>query len=688
MTTSDPLVGHVLDGRYEMLRRLARGGMATVYLADDRRLTRTVAVKVMHEGLGDDHDFIRKFDREARAAARLSHPNIVGVFDQGLDRGRPYIVMEYVEGCTLRNIITREAPMDPLRTLDLMLPVVDALAAAHDAGLVHLDIKPENVLISDRGQVKVADFGLARAVTGQTATATQGLLIGTVSYIAPELVTQGKPSPRCDVYGVGIVLYEMLTGHKPHTGDTPIQVAYSHVHNQVPPPSADVSTSWRDDRSGIPPYLDALVTTAAGRLLADRPVDARVLLGHMRLAREALANSVMDDPDLTAQMRQTVGDPGALVTTPVPLVQHSAEDTPKDPIVPSVVSPVTRTIRLTASTPVSPNLPMDTDGIPYYDDAPPELIAEPTPVVKRAPVAKRPPAQPRVHRRRIVVLLLVVLLALGGGTGAWWWFEGRWTTTPTFAGQTQQAATDAATQAGLLITFEPTFSEDVPAGQVIGTDPAPGARILPGGTVAAQLSKGPERYNVPIVVGTTQEAAVRELTTAHLAAGTVTGDYSDTIPAGTIISASIPAGTPVKPGTTVDLTVSKGPAPVDIADFTGQAFADVKAQLEAQGLKVVESGQENHASIPAGGIISQTPGAGTVHRGDTISFVTSKGPVMVTVPNVFMMTPSAASAELKKVGFAVKIVYDNPNGFNRALSTDPAAGTQAPEGSTITIHIA
>ena len=321
MTTSssgDPLVGHVLDGRYRINRKLARGGMATVYLADDLRLTRVVAVKVMHQGLGDDQDFTAKFDREARAAARLQHPNVVSVFDQGVDGGRPYIVMEYVEGATLRHLITREAPFDPLRALDLLLPVAKALASAHEAGLIHRDIKPENVLISDRGQVKVADFGLAKAISAQTATAT-GMLIGTVSYIAPELVTHGKADPRCDVYAVGVVLYEMLTGQKPHTGENPIQVAYSHVHNSIPAPSAATKASWRDSRSGIPPYLDALVMAAAARDPEERPVDGRVLLDHLQAARDALAQGLMDDPTLSAQVQQTRLDPACLLyTSPSP----------------------------------------------------------------------------------------------------------------------------------------------------------------------------------------------------------------------------------------------------------------------------------------------------------------------------------------------------------------------------------
>lgn len=229
MRPGDPLLGSTLDDRYQIVRRIARGGMATVFEAMDLRLARTVAVKVMHPGLDDDGDVAARFDTEARAAALLSHPNVVAVFDQGRDEGRPYIVMEYVRGITLRQLITLEAPFSAAHALQLFEPVVAALAAAHEAGLIHRDVKPENVLISERGQVKVADFGLARPVTAATV-AEGGVVIGTVSYIAPELVSRGHASPRSDVYSLGILLYELLTGLKPYRGTSPVEVAYAHVH--------------------------------------------------------------------------------------------------------------------------------------------------------------------------------------------------------------------------------------------------------------------------------------------------------------------------------------------------------------------------------------------------------------------------------------------------------------------------
>ena len=300
---SDPLIGRILDGRYRIGTRIARGGMASVYRAADLRLDRTVAVKVMHLGLGDDREFAARFVREARAAARISHPNVVAVYDQGDDNGVIFLAMELISGHTLRDVIRHDAPLSPARSLAFFEPVVAALAAAHRAGLIHRDIKPENVLIADDGRIKVADFGLAKAVSADTQhTATGGVLIGTVSYLAPELVVDGSADARADVYAAGVMLYEMLTGAKPHEGESPIQVAYKHVHEDIPAPSATVGR--------IPAYVDALVARATSRDRSLRPADADVLLHQVRRVSQALADGVFDDPELVSDL-MPVGGPAA-----------------------------------------------------------------------------------------------------------------------------------------------------------------------------------------------------------------------------------------------------------------------------------------------------------------------------------------------------------------------------------------
>ena len=487
-TVGDPLVGRLLDGRYQITERLARGGMATVYRAVDTRLTRTVAVKVMHVGLGDDAEFARKFDREARAAARLSHPNVVAVFDQGQDiieghSSRPYIVMEHIDGYTLRDVINAESPLRPLRALEVIEPVLAALAAAHDAGLVHRDVKPENVLISDRGQIKVADFGLAKAVSSQTSTATQGLLIGTVSYLPPELVLSGRADARSDVYSTGVVLFELLTGLKPHTGDTPIQVAYAHVHSDVPAPSTFPNAG------PIPPALDALVARATSRNASARPPDARVLLSEVRRVQAMLRGDGPDDPDL-------LGD----LTAAAPTRDRSDYE-------------VTQLV----TAPAAPDR-----------HRPPQRVRCSRPRRRRRWSVRAPGAprserlkrqrqrQARRRRRGWVALLLVLLLTALAVLSGWYLTVGRLTTTPALTALSRAEADQLAGQAGLGVGFTEEFSESVPSGVVIGTDPGPGSKIVKGGRIEASVSRGPERFTMPTVVGLSRPAAESAVQEANL----------------------------------------------------------------------------------------------------------------------------------------------------------------------------
>ncbi|MET9968470.1 protein kinase, partial [Streptomyces sp. NPDC006356] len=284
-TLQDPLVGQVLDGRYRVDARIAVGGMATVYRAVDTRLDRVLALKVMHPALAVDGVFVERFIREAKSVARLAHPNVVQVFDQGTDGSYVYLAMEYVAGCTLRDVLRERGALQPRAALDILEPVLAALGAAHRAGFVHRDMKPENVLIGDDGRVKVADFGLVRSV--DTVTSTTGAVLGTVSYLAPEQIEQpGAADARVDVYACGVVLYEMLTGDKPHDGDSPAVVLYKHLHEDVPPPSAIAP--------GLAYELDELVASATARTPDLRPYDAVALLAQARETRAALSEDQLD----------------------------------------------------------------------------------------------------------------------------------------------------------------------------------------------------------------------------------------------------------------------------------------------------------------------------------------------------------------------------------------------------------
>jgi beta-lactam-binding protein with PASTA domain/serine/threonine protein kinase len=669
MTTTsigDPLVGHLLDDRYQITERLARGGMATVYRAVDSRLTRTVAVKIMHVGLGDDAEFARKFDREARAAARLSHPCVVSVFDQGRDRsgghgGRPYIVMEYVEGQTLRDVLNREAPVEPVRCLDMMEPVLAALAAAHDAGLVHRDVKPENVLISDRGQIKVADFGLAKAVSSQTSTATQGLLIGTVSYLPPELVVSGKADARSDVYSAGVVLFELLTGRKPHTGDTPIQVAYAHVHADVPAPSSFVPGGR------IPPYLDALIAGATARDPRARPQDARVFLTQLRRVRSALQQGAVDDPELSRELRPVLQAP-----------------TPRKP------DRADYEVTQMVSTPV--NLAPASEprhyASPTVVDAPPPPIPRQAYPLSPERMAAQRDRQSQKRRRGWLALLLVLLLTTAAALSGWYVTTGRFTTAPALQMLNRSEATTVARRAGLKITFVDGYSESVGKDLVAATDPAAGDKIVKGGQIRAVLSQGPEPYPMPTVVGLSRADATEALKNAHLTTGKTTQSYSATVTSGLVISASESAGTKLRRNTPVDLVISKGTKPIKIIDYEGRPAKDAVAALKKAGFKVTTTAKHSDA-VRAGIVISQTPNSGVGARGEEIKLVRSLGPVLVTVPNVRSMGVRAAEKIMKDAGFDTKVqpVSINYIGVGFVVFTNPRAGGQAPKGSTITLYV-
>ncbi|MFE2677388.1 protein kinase domain-containing protein, partial [Streptomyces hygroscopicus] len=330
-TLQDPLVGQVLDGRYRVEARIAVGGMATVYRAVDTRLDRVLALKVMHQSLASDAAFVDRFIREAKSVARLAHANVVAVYDQGTDGDHVYLAMEYVAGCTLRDVLRRRGALHPRAALDILEPVLAALGAAHRAGFVHRDMKPENVLIGDDGRVKVADFGLVRAVDTNTSAST-GAVLGTVSYLAPEQIEHGTADTRADVYACGVVLYEMLTGVKPHGGSTPAQVLYQHLNEDVPPPSAIAPE--------VAPELDALVASATARTLEERPADAVALLGAARTARAALTDAQLDavppqakeDTSAGSENRTTViPRPAAAGDDPEPLHHTSRLELPPEP---------------------------------------------------------------------------------------------------------------------------------------------------------------------------------------------------------------------------------------------------------------------------------------------------------------------------------------------------------------------
>jgi serine/threonine-protein kinase len=652
---ADPVSGQVLDGRSRIGRRIARGGMASVDAALDTRLARTCAVKIMHPGLGDDEAFAARFVREARSAARLSHPHVVNVFDQGedptVDGGTLYLVMELISGHTLRDVIRNEAPVSPGRALALMEPVVSALAAAHRAGLIHRDIKPENVLIADDGRVKVADFGLAKAVSADTQhTATGGVIIGTVSYLAPELVVDGTSDARADVYAAGVVLYELLTGSKPHEGESPIAVAYKHVHEDVPPPSRAAP--------GIPAYLDALVARATARDRAQRPADAGVLLHQLHRVSQALASGAWDDRELTTDL--------ALPAHHEPTYRaHRGEDTSDLDLRP-----------VTPAEFISPQPLAATDQV--------RSVTPPS----DPPAAAR--QRTRRRRRGPALLGLALVIALLAGVGAYWFGWARYTATPGVLGLTQQAATHKLDAAGLHVTVgAPAYSDSVPKGHVVATDPDPGSRVLDHGAVTLTLSRGKELYAVPQVRNLTVNQAQDALLRAHLTYGRAIREYDETVPRGKVIGSNPSTGRRESPQTLVDLVVSRGPQPIHVRDWAGLSADRAERVLKAQHLDVVLGEPQYSDRVPEGRVLTQTPGAGVLHRGDRVTLVVSRGPELVQVPdNLTAMGVEAATTELRGLGFRVHVVRSPYYiGVGYVYSSSPDGGSMAPKGSLVVLHI-
>ncbi|MFD9290509.1 Stk1 family PASTA domain-containing Ser/Thr kinase [Streptomyces sp. NPDC060030] len=633
-TLQDPLVGQLLDGRYRIDARIAVGGMATVYRAVDTRLDRVLALKVMHPALATDAAFVERFIREAKSVARLAHPNVVGVFDQGAQGAYVYLAMEYVAGCTLRDVLRERGALQPRAALDILEPVLAALGAAHLAGFVHRDMKPENVLIGDDGRVKVADFGLVRAVG--TATDTTGSLLGTVSYLAPEQIEQGTADTRSDVYACGVVLYEMLTGGKPHGGDTAAQVIYQHLNEDVPAPSGAVP--------GLAAGLDALVAAAAARDPDVRPPDAVALLALSREIREALTEEQLDatPPQAVAETHDAAEDRTSVIPRVIPAGQGTAH----------------HTSRLEMS---------------------PASLPEPGPG-RRVPFAGR-------GRRGMLAVLVAVLLALGAGAGVWYINSGQFTRVPSLLGQTQSAAEKRLADEGLdLKGVERAYSDTVKRGTVISSDPGSGERIRGNDAVKLVVSRGPETVKVPDVEGLALADARRELKQWGLAPGMVTREFSEEIDRGKVIRTDPRTGTERHTDSAVALVVSKG-SPVDVPDVTGLSVDDATAALDEAGLKAeVLTGRVNSAEAE-GEIARQAPGSGAeAAEGDTVELTVSKGPRMLQVPDVTGKDVDEARSALEDAGFEVKVDRPFLSFSDTVGSQSVEGGEKAAEGSTITIR--
>ena len=629
------LSGELIDGRYQLTRQVANGGMVSVYEAIDIRLDRKVAVKIMHPHLAQDEAFVNRFIREAKAAAALSHPNIVAVQDQGWNQnGVPavFIVMELIEGHTLREYLNERGRFEIKDAINYLTPILSALAAAHDLGIVHRDMKPENILISKEGRVKIADFGLARGeLIGSTMTAESSVILGSVSYLSPEQVQRGVADSRSDVYAVGIVAFEMLTGEKPFTGDSPIQIAYMHVNQEIP--------SLRSKRKEIPEALDTLISKATDRDPDKRPRTA----GEFLKSLESIQSEI--DPK-TNQMKLAL-------------------DLPMEPIKEKPRGKMKKAVEKEKEESIE--------------------VKETTQEI-RAAKEKKKKASKRVRRNRKVAIILAIALGIGG------WYTlvgpGSRVVVPSVVGGTYEQALSTLTPLGLTtVILEKRFDEDIAKGAIIETSPPGGGRVESGGEVKLIVSKGPERYIIPSVAGLTPEAATNALEKFPLIVGANTEVFNKEIPKGFVISASPESGTEVKRDTPVSLVISKGVETVALVSYSGKSGEQALNELNDLGFDV-ESTYAFNERVLSGVVISQTPtGVDVAPKGSTVTLIISKGSQYVFIPNVFSLDQIKATQALQDLQLKVVVKKLGTKKVKKVTNISPKVGSKVKRGSVVTITV-
>jgi serine/threonine-protein kinase len=637
---TDPLIGRLVDGRYRVRARIARGGMATVYVATDLRLERRVALKVMHGHLSDDTVFQSRFIQEARAAARLADPHVVNVFDQGQDGDMAYLVMEYLPGITLRELLREQRRLTVPQAVSILDAILSGLAAAHRAGIVHRDVKPENVLLAEDGRIKIGDFGLARATTANTATGAQ--LLGTIAYLAPELVTRGTADARSDIYALGIMLYEMLTGEQPYKGEQPMQIAFQHATDSVPRPSVK--------NPGVPEPLDELVLWATEKQPDDRPVDAREMLERLREIERELGIT-------------------PTVTRAAPVGGRGRDE-------------VADTTDVTAILP--------TTG------------ASPTVVVDEGDNASRLRRATRRRRTRGGWLITLVLLLAALAATAGWWFgsgPGSMVTVAAVDGGTFAQASDVLAEDSLIAVEQGQNSLDVPAGVVIGTDPPAGTPVDKGTEVTVLVSLGPAEAQVEALSGKSKADAAAILQASVISVDGENGYFTDA-GADTIVGVTVHPrdgsgdvdclnGCTVHQGDTATLAYSLGPIP----NVVGQSEGKARSDLEGAGLAVAESLTEASDTVQEGRVIRVIgkEDGGWLVKGDTVTLVVSTGPPLFEIPSLIDMTLAEARDAAAAAGFTIE--YDDrwdafPDPFTRVESQSPDPGEMKRKGTEISVRIA
>jgi eukaryotic-like serine/threonine-protein kinase len=626
MTTSDTLIDRLFDGRYRITRKLGAGGMANVYLAVDEELGRRVAIKILNERHANDEQFVERFRREAKNAAGLSHPNVVSVYDRGEAEGTYYIAMEYVEGRTLKDLILSRGPSPVPIAIDYTRQILQALRFAHRGGLVHRDIKPHNVIVDSEGRVKVADFGIARAGTSQMTEA--GSIIGTAQYLSPEQARGAPVDQTSDLYSVGIVLYELLTGTVPFNGETPVEIAMKHLSQTPEPPSAH--------RADIPEDLDYVVL----RALAKDPSERYASAEEMSADLDRVARGLGVAPE-TAEAATSVlaGGGTASAATAATMVRR-------------------------AQTRPQPGRYYEYDEVPTRRRAlwPWLLGAGLLLAVIVGAIFAYDRIQDQLNESRPVVV-------------------------PDVRGLAERQAVQQIEDRGLEPQLRRIPSPSVEVGRVISQDPGPGNRSDRGNIVLLEVSTGKPRVRVPRVVGMSVAEALQTLSDANLRANTV--DVFSDRPEGTVTGQAPAAGETLVEGSRVRINVSQGSRPITVPSVLGQPVESAESQLRGVGFAVTRSPVEDDQ--PAGTVIGQSPAGGeTARKGSTITLRVSEGPTTSQVPDVTNQDADTATATLEDAGFRVRVQRqdtDDPLLDNVVIDQAPAAGEELESGTTVTLTV-
>jgi eukaryotic-like serine/threonine-protein kinase len=647
MATTDSLINTLFDGRYRILRRLGRGGMADVYLAEDEELGRRVAIKILNERHAADEQFVERFRREATNAAGLSHPNIVSIYDRGEAEGTYYIAMEYLEGSTLKDIVTRRGPLPVGEAIGFTRDILDALKVAHRKGIVHRDIKPHNVMCDADGRVKVTDFGIARA--GASQMTEVGSIIGTAQYLSPEQARGGVVDARSDLYSVGIVLYELLTGTVPFTGDTPVEIAMKHLSTVPEPPSAR--------RPDVPQALDQIVL----RALAKDPDERYQTAEEMDAELARVAEGYPVSAETAEAATQVLAGAGAIDTAATAIARAPTAITPRPPTAPVVVPPYRPPSR----------------GY-YYEEPPP-------------------------RRRAVWPWIVVGLLVIGAAAAvylAWGKIQDQLNSNkavavPFVVGRKEILAVRALREAGLTVTsgnngnssIKRVPSDTVPVAIVISQDPQAGDKVPKGKLVNLTVSAGAQDVVVPDVRGKSLTDAIEELAGRGLK--TAAMDVPSSKPSQTIVAQDPAPGTKVPKQTTVHINVSKGPEQVAVPNVVGQTYDMAAQQLQGAGFAVARTDQASNEQ--AGVVIAQNPVANSVSsKGAKVTLYVSKGPTAVQIPDVTGEDEATATAQLQGKGFTVQSrdqVTSDQAEDGLVTEQRPAALTKVKPGSTVTIII-